>query len=211
VFFRDRFAAAVRLRHELLGLAGPGHAYRVVFSEGDGLSGCVVDRYGDWLAVQFTALGLARRRELFAELLVELLGPRGIYLRTERGIGKLEGLELQDGPLWGEPPPADLTVEEHGLRLPVNLAEGQKTGFYLDQRDNRLAAARYAPGKRVLDAFCYSGGFGLHAARAGAAEVEGIDVSEPALALARQNAELNGLAGVTFTKADVFAHLAALV
>src|SRR5262249_11449030 len=95
-FFRRPFGAARRLRRPVLRLARPGRACRLVFSEGDGLSGCTVDQYGEWLAVQFTALGLARRRDLLAELLVELRRPRGIYLRTERGIGQLEGLELQD-------------------------------------------------------------------------------------------------------------------
>jgi 23S rRNA (cytosine1962-C5)-methyltransferase len=169
-----------------------------------------VDRYGDWLAVQFTALGLAARREMIAEVLRELLQPRGIYLRTEKGIGKLEGVELHDEPLWGEPPPPDLTIEENGLRFLVNLAEGQKTGYYLDQRDNRAEVARMCPGKRVLDAFCYTGGFGLYAAKAGAAEVLGIDASEPALELARRNAIANGLANISFEHADVFRHLADL-
>jgi 23S rRNA (cytosine1962-C5)-methyltransferase len=205
-FFRDRLAAAIRLRDEL-GMNRPGQACRLVFSEGDGLSGLTVDRYDRWLVVQFTSLALARRRDLFAELLVELVRPEGIYLRTERGIGQLEGLQLQDGPLWGAMPEGPVTVEEDGLRFLVNLAEGQKTGFYLDQRDNRRAAARLARGRRVLDAFCYSGGFGLHAARAGAAEVLGVDQSEPALNLARDNAHLNGLSGLSYVKADVFSLL----
>jgi 23S rRNA (cytosine1962-C5)-methyltransferase len=210
-FFRGRLEKAIRLRHDILKLNGPEAGYRVVFSESDFLSGMVVDRYGDWLSVQFTALGLAHRREMLADLLRELLGPRGIYLRTEKGIGRLEGVALQDGPLWGEPPPADLTITENGLRVLVNLAEGQKTGYYLDQRDNRAAVARFCGGKRVLDAFCYSGGFGLYAARAGAAEVLGIDASEPALELARRNAAANGLGNITFECADVFHHLAELV
>lgn len=209
-FFRERLARAIDLRHHVLNLAGPDRGYRVVFSESDLLSGMVVDRYGDWLAVQFTALGLGSRRELIADLLRELLGPRGIYLRTEKGIGKLEGVELHDGPLWGEPPPPDLAIEENGLRFLVNLAEGQKTGYYLDQRDNRAAVARLCPGKRVLDAFCYTGGFGLYAAKAGASEVLGVDASEPALELARRNAVANGLGNVTFDNADVFRHLADL-
>ncbi len=210
-FFRDRLAAAIRLRRQLLGLDGPGRACRLVFSEGDGLSGMTVDRYDCWLVLQFTSLGLAQRREMFVDLLRELLEPEGIYLRTERGIGKLEGLELQDGPLWGHLPAEPVTVEEAGLRFQVNLAEGQKTGFYLDQRDNRLAVAPLAVGRRVLDAFCYTGGFGLHAARAGAREVIGVDVSEPALALARENARINGLDNISFVRSDVFDHLAALV
>jgi 23S rRNA (cytosine1962-C5)-methyltransferase len=210
-FFRERLVNAVRLRHEILKLNQPDAGYRIAFSESDFLSGMIVDRYGDWLGVQFTALGLGNRRVMIAELLRELVNPRGIYLRTEKGIGKLEGVELHDGPLWGEVPPADLTVVENGLRVLVNLPEGQKTGFYLDQRDNRAAVAQLAPGRRVLDAFCYSGGFGLHAAKAGASEVLGVDASEPALDLARRNAAANGLTNIAFECADVFRHLAAMV
>jgi 23S rRNA (cytosine1962-C5)-methyltransferase len=206
-FFRERFAAAIRLRRDVLGLDVPGGACRLVFSEGDRLSGLTVDRYDRWLAVQFTSLGLALRREMLATLLAELTGVNGIYLRTERGVGKLEGVELYDGPLWGTPPDEPITVEDAGLRFRVNLAEGQKTGFYLDQRGNRLAVARYARGRSVLDAFCYTGGFGLHAANAGAASVLGVDSSGPAIALAQENAELNRLAGMEFTRADVFDQL----
>jgi 23S rRNA (cytosine1962-C5)-methyltransferase len=205
-FFRNRLAAAVRLR-SLLGLDTAGGACRLVFSEGDGLSGLVVDRYDRWLAVQFTALGLANRREMLVELLVELARPEGIVLRTERGIGQLEGLELRDGPLWGTLPAGPVRIDESGIGFLVNVAEGQKTGFYLDQRDNRQAAARLARGRRVLDAFCYTGGFGLHAAAAGAAAVVGVDQSEPALELARSNARLNGFENTTYVHADVFDYL----
>lgn len=205
-FFRDRLAAAVRLR-DLLGLNGPGRACRLVFSEGDGLSGLTVDRYDQWLVMQFTALGLAQRRDLLAGLLEELLHPAGIHLRTERGVGQLEGLTLHDGPLRGQLPAAPVEIDEGGVRFLVNLAEGQKTGFYVDQRDNHAEVARLAVGRRVLDAFCYTGGFGLHAARAGAAEVIGVDGSESALALARENARLNGLDTVTFVHKDVFVDL----
>lgn len=208
-FFRWRLKAALRLRRDLLGLDAPRSACRLVFSEGDGLSGLTVDRYDRWLVVQFTSLALARRRDLLVELLVELLQPEGIGLRTERGIRQIEGLDLQDGPLWGNVPSGPILIEEDGLKFLVNLAEGQKTGFYLDQRDNRRAVAHLAAGRRVLDAFCYTGGFGLHAARAGAASVLGVDVSEPALALARENAQLNGLDNVTFSQGDVFAFLGA--
>lgn len=206
-FFRDRLERAISLRHHVLHLAGPDRGYRIAFSESDFLSGLIVDRYADWLSVQFTALVMGQRREMIADVLRELLSPRGVYLRTEKGIGKLEGLELHDGPLWGEPPPPDLTIEENGLRFLVNLAEGQKTGYYLDQRDNRAAVARLCPGKRVLDAFCYTGGFGLYAAKAGASEVLGVDGSEPALDLARRNAIANGLGQVAFENGDVFRKL----
>src|SRR5437588_12397716 len=142
---------------------------------------------------------------MLADILVELLQPRGMGLRTEKGIRQLEGLEMQDGLLWGENPPGPIVIEENCLRFLVNIAEGQKTGFYLDQRDNRQAVARLAAGRRVLDGFCYTGGFGLHAARAGAVSVLGVDQSEPALELARANARLNGLENLTFVKDDVFA------
>jgi len=209
-FFRSRLEEAVRLRN-LPGLNGPGRACRLVFSEGDGLSGLTVDRYDRWLVVQFTSLGLGLRREMFADLLMELLEPEGIFLRTERGIGKLEGLELEDGLLRGEVPSEPVTIEEDGLRFLVHLREGQKTGFYLDQRDNRPAVAAYAAGRRMLDAFCYTGGFGLAAARAGAREVLGVDISEPALALARENARINELSNVSFVRDDVFHKLNGLV
>jgi 23S rRNA (cytosine1962-C5)-methyltransferase len=206
-FFRSRLESALHLRHDVLRLNGPDAGYRVCFSESDYLSGLIVDHYAGWLTVQFTALGLANRRAMIADVLRELLNPKGIYLRTEKGIGKLEGVSLHDELLWGDPPPADLSIIENGMRFFVNLAEGQKTGYYLDQRDNRLAVSRLCAGKRVLDAFCYTGGFGLYAAKAGAAEVLGIDASEPALELARRNAAANGLSNLTFEKADVFAHL----
>jgi 23S rRNA (cytosine1962-C5)-methyltransferase len=203
-FFRSKLESAIRLRHQVLGLSGANQACRLVFSEADGISGCTVDRYGPWLIVQFTSLALAQRREMFMELLVELLQPEGIYLRTERGIGKLEGLELQDGPLWGKTPDEPVIIEEHGMRFQVHLTEGQKTGFYLDQRDNRQAVARLAVGRRVLDAFCYTGGFALHAAKAGAVEVWGVDTSENAITLALSNALLNDLTNVHFESAEIY-------
>lgn len=209
-FFRRQLARAIALRRDVLGLCGAGRSCRLVFSEADNLSGLIVDQYDRWLAVQLTSLALAERRELFADLLTELVQPEGIYLRTERGIGTLEGLQLQDGLLRGSVPAEPITIEEHGLRFFVHLTEGQKTGFYLDQRDNRRVVAGLAAGRRVLDGFCYSGGFSLHAARGGAASVLGIDVSEPALRLAAENARLNGIDNVTFERADVFDRLDAL-
>ncbi|MFL5340689.1 MAG: class I SAM-dependent rRNA methyltransferase [Gemmataceae bacterium] len=203
-FFKARLQSALRLRYDVLKFGNPAGACRLVFSESDGLSGLIVDRYADRLTVQFTSLALAQRREMFVELLTELLQPKSIYLRTERGIGKLEGLELHDGPLAGAEPDGLIVIEENGLRLSVNLREGQKTGYYLDQRDNRQAVARLAAGRRLLDAFCYSGGFALHAAKAGAAEVVGLDASAAAVQLARDNAAANGLERVEFVEADVF-------
>jgi len=209
-FFRTRIDQAIRLRRDILGLMRPGGACRLIFSEADGLSGLTVDRYDRWLAVQFTSLGLAQRRDMLAEIL-QSTGVEGIVLRTEKGIGRLEGVELRDGPLRGTAPTEPITIEDGELRFLVNLAEGQKTGFYLDQRDNRVAAARLARARTVLDVFCYSGGFGLHALRAGAVSAYGIDSSAAAIDLAQRNSELNGLAGATFVQADVFKGLSQLV
>lgn len=210
-FFRRRFEAAIRLRGSILGLDRPGQACRLVFSEADGLSGCIVDRYDRWLVLQITSLGLGMRRDLLADILMDLVKPEGIVLRTERGIRQLEGLELQDGLLRGTMPSEPIVIDENGVKFLVNLVEGQKTGFYLDQRDNRLAVARLSAGRRVLDAFTYTGGFALHAAKAGAKSVLGMDVSQAAIDMARTNADRNGLSQVEFECESVFERLDALV
>ena len=183
----------------------------VVFSEADGLSGLVVDRYGEYLAVQATALAMAVRLGQIVPQLVELLRPKGIMLRTERDIVRAEGLELRDGPYWGEMPAGPVTIRDGGLTYAVDLAEGQKTGFYLDQRENRKAAAAYLGGRKVLDMFCYSGGFALAAAAGGAREVLGVDTSAKAVALAEENARRNGLGNVRFQAGEAFPTLQAMV
>jgi len=162
-FFRARIQSAVQFRQTVLGWSKPGAACRLVFSEGDGLSGLTVDQYDRWLVVQFTSLGLARRREEFARLLAEQLKPEGIYLRTERGIGELEGLELQDSLLWGQAAAAPVLIAEGDIRFLVNLAEGQKTGFYLDQRENRAAHARRLLLHRRLRPSCRPSGSHIRA------------------------------------------------
>ena len=192
-FFRARLSEAVALRRGPLGLDDPEGAARLVFSEGDGLSGFVVDRYGSWLTVQLTSLALAERLDWLLDGLEELLSPEGIVLRTEKGVLEEEGLELKDGLLRGTVPDAPIEIREGGLRYRVALQTGQKTGFYLDQRLNRIRAARYAEGRSVADVCCYSGGFGLAALQAGARSVVGVDVSPGALELARANAAANGV------------------
>ncbi len=211
-FWSERLDDAIRLRRDVLQVAGPelpgpGTACRLVYSEADGLSGLVVDRYGDWLSVQLTSLALASHRETLTRLLNEKLAPAGIWLRTERGIREAEGLEISDGLICGAEPPRPIVVEEHGLRYAVDIVEGQKTGFFLDQRDNRRKAARYVrAGGRVLDLCCYSAGFAMNAVRHGAArEVLAVDVSEPALSIARANVEANGMTeAIRFEKSDAF-------
>jgi 23S rRNA (cytosine1962-C5)-methyltransferase len=205
-FWSGKIDEALQLRRNLFPEWRADLACRLVNSEGDALSGLTVDRYGDWLIVQFTSLALWLRQDVMLELLREKLQPRGIWLRTEKGIRASEGLEQQDGLLWGEPPPRPLFIEEHGLRYGVDLVEGQKTGFYLDQRENRRFIARYVADHRVLDVFSYHGGFAMNCARhGGAKEITCVDVSEPALKLAQANAELNGIADrLRFRKQDGF-------
>ena len=206
-----RLASALALR-KTLGLDERAGATRLVNSEGDDLSGLIVDRYGEYLAVQVTALAMAVRLDTICDALESLVAPRGILLRgAERGLAKLEGLALVDRVVRGAAPVGPIFVNEHGLKFGVDLAEGQKTGFYLDQRDNRQAAARYARGRRVLDMFCYSGGFAVACAVSGGARsVLAVDTSAKAAALARANAELNGAANVTVEAVDAFEKLDAL-
>jgi 23S rRNA (cytosine1962-C5)-methyltransferase len=162
-FWRGRLEAALRLRREVLGLDGPGGACRLVFSEADGLSGLIADRYDRWLVAQFTSLALFERRGSIVPALAELAGAEGVLVRTDRGVAGPEGLEPYEGPGHGTAPGGPVEIVEHGLRYRVDLGAGQKTGFYLDQRDNRRAVAAWAGGKRVLDLFCYTGGVALNA------------------------------------------------
>ena len=209
--WRARLESAVALRRSL-GLDARDGAARLVNSEGDDLSGLIVDRYGEYLAVQVTALAMARRLDTLAAALMDLVAPRGILLRgADRGLAKLEGLHLPDRLLCGTAAEGPIFVRENGLTFGVDLTEGQKTGYYLDQRDNRQAAARYARGRRVLDMFCYSGGFAVACAVGGGARsVLAVDSSSRATALAKGNADLNGAANVTVETADAFEKLDAL-
>jgi len=210
--WQARIEAAIRLRRTL-GLDDPAGSARLINSEGDDLSGLIVDRYGDYLAVQVTALAMASRLDTICDTLETLVAPRGILLRgAERGLAKLEGLHLADRLVRGTAPSGPIFVHEHGLRFGIDLTEGQKTGYYLDQRDNRHAAARYAQGRRVLDMFCYSGGFSVACAVAGrAASVLAVDSSAKATTLAKANADLNGAANVAVETADAFEKLDALL
>ena len=208
--WRARIEAAVMLRHRL-GLTTSEGAVRLINSEGDDLSGLIVDRYDEWLCVQVTALAMAARLDTLCDALAALVPARGILLRgAERGLAGLEGLHLPDRVVRGRAPDGPVFVREGDLRFGIDLAEGQKTGFYIDQRDNRRAAARHAAGRRVLDMFTYSGGFAITAAAAGATEVLAVDSSAKATALAAANARLNGLPNVTIETADAFSRLAEL-
>lgn len=209
--WRDRIRRAVALRRTLFGADWSGRGVRAVFSESDGLSGLTVDCYDRHALVQWTSRALWEHRDAILPALEEELRPRTVWVRTEKGIREAEGLELADGPLRGQPP-RPVFIEEHGVRFGVDVAEGQKTGFYLDQRDNRLAAAKYLRGRRVLDLFCYTGGFGLTALKVGGAErVLAVDSSASAIEIAQANAQLNELADrFRAEQADVAAFLSGL-
>jgi 23S rRNA (cytosine1962-C5)-methyltransferase len=215
-FFRRRLESAIALRrqigYEADGAARADSACRLVFSESDGLSGLIVDRYGDSLVVQPTSLGIAQRLPSITAILQDLLSPRAIAIRYDKAMAELESFEPPEMQILGNLPGGPLTIREHGMAYEVDLHGGQKTGFYLDQRENRLAAARYADGRRVLDMFCYTGGFALTAAAIGKAkEVLAVDGSKKAIAQAQRNAEINALASVQFECGDAFKKLDALL
>jgi 23S rRNA (cytosine1962-C5)-methyltransferase len=200
-FFATRIEAALRRRERLL----PGvQSYRLVYSEGDLLPGLIIDRYRDHLVVQTLTLGMALRTEMICEALENLMQPRAIVARNDVGIRALEGLPQEKKVLRGSLQ-TPIEVWEGDVRLRVDLWEGQKTGLYLDQRENRLGLRPLFVGARVLDAFCYTGAWALHAARAGAREVVGIDESARAIQWANEQAQDNDLEPVCgFTAANVF-------
>lgn len=201
-FVRDRLAAALVLRERLY----PGGFYRLVHAEADGLPGCVIDRYGDVLAVQLNTAGAEHLRALLLATLGEMLSPRAIVLRNDAPARRLEGLDESVetiGAIGGETP-----VEENAARFLADLGGGQKTGWFFDQRENRARVAALAGGARVLDAYCYAGGFGVLAACRGAGEVTLLDRSEGALALAMAAAARNGVeARCRPLRGEVFAEL----
>lgn len=187
-FFHARLAAALAYRQRLY----PGAtAYRLCFGESDGLPGLVIDRYDSILVLQILSAGMERRLDLIASALQRLLAPRGIYLKNDHRMRAREGLKAECRALTGSVP-EDIEISEAGLRFSTPLGEGQKTGFYFDQTQNRIYLRPYFPGRVVLDLYCYTGAFALNAAKFGAAAVLGIDSSQPAVKAARQNAALNG-------------------
>jgi 23S rRNA (cytosine1962-C5)-methyltransferase len=197
-FLRDRIERALRWRETV---AAGAEAYRVVHGEGDGIPSLVVDRYGDYLAVQTLSQGTERAKDEVVAALVSLVQPKGIVERNDPRVRTLEGLEQTVSVLHGEVPEV-VEVSEGDVRLGVDLRRGQKTGLFLDQRENHLAARLYARG-RVLDGFTYDGGFALQVARQ-AEEVTAVDLSAEALARVAANAARNGLANVAARDANVF-------
>ena len=206
-FFRRRLARAVESRRRLTLLEAHG-ACRLVFSESDGLPGLIVDRYGEYLVCQFLSAGAEAWRATIVELLGELCAPRGIYERSEGGARHKEGLPSRRGLLAGEEPPAELEIVMGGARLVVDIANGQKTGAYLDQQRNREQVAVHARDADVLDAFSYTGGFAIACLHAGAQRATLIDSSADALELAKRETSANGVGDrCKFVVANVFDEL----
>lgn len=188
-FFRRRIQQAIDYRKRVKP-ASP--CYRLIFGEGDLLPGLVVDSFEGYLVVQFLTMGMEVNRQTILDLLIELCNPHGIIERSDTSVRHLEDLPERAGCVYGDCPPA-LTINDNGLKFHVNLLEGQKTGYFLDQSANRAALQAYCQGKKVLDCFCHIGSFAIHAAAYGAKSVLGVDISEDAVGFATENAILNGL------------------
>ncbi|HKP10778.1 MAG TPA: class I SAM-dependent rRNA methyltransferase [Blastocatellia bacterium] len=200
-FWLARLAAAERLRQQVVREAT---AYRLVYGESDLLPSLIIDRFADCFVVQTLSQGMEALKPLWLELLIERYGPRAVIERNEAKVRDLEGLPRAAGVLYGEDP-GEFTIQESGVRFGVNLLEGQKTGAFLDQRENRIAAESYARG-RALDCFTFQGGFALHMARE-AERVTAVDVSGAAIQQARRNAALNDATNVECVEANVFDYL----
>lgn len=209
-FFRDRLLKAIRLRKQRY---PDSTTYRLVHSESDGLPGLIVDQYHKALSLQINSAGMEQCRDLVVSILVELLEPEIIILRNDTPLRLLEGLDEHKDILKGSPEQLVQRIHEGPIQYEINVMEGQKTGFYIDQRDNRAALANFVcEGDVIFDGFCNDGGFALHAAKAGAGFVMGVDQSKEALSRAAVNAQLNGVASlIQFQAADLMKQLDGLL
>ena len=188
-FFRSRIRQALEYRKQVKHNVA---CYRLIFGEGDLLPGLIVDRFEDYLVVQFLTMGMEVIHDLVVQRLVELCNPKGIIERSDLAVRHLEELPERSGCIYGECP-TSLVISDNGLKFRIDLLEGQKTGYFLDQSANRAVLAAYAAGRRTLDCFCHVGSFAIHAAAYGASSVLGIDISEDAVNMAIENAGLNHL------------------
>jgi len=198
-FFRARVRRAVAYRRAFADM----NSCRLVFAESDGLPALIVDSFGGVLSMQCLCLGMEKYRSVILDALVEEMRPQGIWQRDDVPVRELEGLPQQTGLLYGTVPDR-VEMEENGVRFLVDVKNGQKTGFFLDQKENRAAIAPFVKGQRVLDCFTHTGSFALHAGHYGAAEVTGVDISEYACECAAENARLNGMDNVRFVAANAF-------
>lgn len=198
-FFYKRIRRAWEYRQSI----GLTNACRVVFGDSDGLPGLTVDKFGDYLSIQIVSLGMEQWKQNIVEILAEIFAPKGIYERNDLQVREKEGLPQQTGCLYGAVP-QQCEILEHDARMLVSIPDGQKTGHFLDQQENRGILKDYVKGKTVLDLCCCSGGFSVHAGLYGAKSVDAVDVSERALELVRNNAALNGLDCVNTICENVF-------
>jgi len=209
-FFRERILRAVALRAEWF--RGKSNAYRIINGEGDFLPGLIVDRYGETLVLQCLTAGMDRLKGILTNLLAKEFRPQSIYERSDVATRSEEGLVESSGLLYGKKVPELIEIEEYGCRFKVNIKKGQKTGFYLDQRENRFSLRKLSEGKRILDCFCFTGAFSIHAGSGGAKEITLIDSSEEALGIAEMHFGLNQLEKIPrqFIRGDVFGILRSL-
>ena len=184
-------------------------SYRLIFSEADELPGLIVDKYQDYLVCQFLTLGIDQRKQIIIDALVKILNPKGIFERSDASARILEGLSVSSGLLYGSIPTEPILIKENNIHFLVDVNEGQKSGYFLDQRENRAYVANFAKGKNVLDCFSYSGGFSIHAKNAGAKEVTTVDSSAAAIASVQENYQANQIpfAEENLIVADVFQYL----
>jgi 23S rRNA (cytosine1962-C5)-methyltransferase len=204
-FWQRRISRAIAGRF-LLKQAQDTNAYRLIYSEADGVPGFIADLYGPWVVVQFLSLAAEKNRQIILNTLVDLVEPQGVYERSDVETREQEGLVPVAGSIWGEIPPDLIEIVENGHTFFVDVALGHKTGFYLDQRENRQKATKYFAGKEVLNAFAYTGAFAMYAAHAGATRIINIDSSERLLQVAENNMLRNGFSGRDdiYAAADVF-------
>ena len=203
---RDFFAKRISDAWEYRKIWCDPNSCRLIYSESDFLPGLVVDKFGDVLVMQSLSLGIDRIKDMLCDLLMEIVKPAGIWERSDVPVRRLEGMQQTTGLLRGEVP--DLVdMVENGIHFQVDVKNGQKTGFFLDQKENRAALAPICKDAKVLDCFCHNGSFSLHAAKFGAKSVLGVDISEEALVVARENAKMNNLDNVTFEAHNCFDHL----
>jgi len=190
-FWRQRIGDAGRLRARII----PPHtsAWRIVNAEGDGLPGLVADRYGDYIVLSLETAGMDTRRDEIIAALVAEIAPRGIYERSGGRARRREGRGDRQGSVWGEEPPEWVTIEERGIIFAVDVKGGQKTGFYLDQRENRELMKRLSNGAQVLNCFAYTGGFSLYALLGGAKEVTSVEISRSAIETMAHHVDMNGI------------------
>ena len=197
-FYKSRIKKANDYRQTI----GYENSYRMVFAEADNLPALIIDKYQDYFVVQLLSLGIDQRRDLIVQALVELFNPKGIYERSDAQVRTKEGLPIVNQVLYGDVP-KEIIIDENGIKMSVNVYDGQKTGYFLDQKENRFALRKYTKDATVLDCFCNSGGFSMNAAL-NAKEVTAVDISNLALDNVKRNAELNNFTNVKTLQGDVF-------